>query len=543
MRAVDAAAVRAWATACVTALDALRADIDRINVYPVPDSDTGSNLLHTVTGARDALAQQEPDNPDDGAGTALAAFARGAVRAARGNSGVILSQLLRGVADSAGDAVVVDAPGLAAALARAERTAIAAVARPVDGTMLSVLTAAARGAENARRGGAAGVPDVAGAAADAAAAALAETPQQLAVLADAGVVDAGGRGVLAVLDELAAVIADRPAKKRPEFAGAGSPGGPVTPQGKLTESSQPWEVMYLLDGMSDLALPELRDRLSALGDCVTIAGDGAGSHAVHVHCADIGAALEAGLNVGRPRDVRVESLAVAGGSLGGRAVLAVVHGRDLGELCRQEGVTALACDTRNPLSIDRVMHAVTELRASHVVVLPAGAETTSVVEAATERAVTAGKDVVVIPCASPVQVLAAIAVHDVERRAADDVVAMAEAAAATRRGELLVAAEDAMTWVGTVRAGDLVGFVDGEVVLIEPGVSDPSATVVADAAMSVVERMLSAGGELVTLLLGARAPDGIDAAVAERLARAHPEVEFAAYQGGQTESMLTFGVE
>lgn len=538
MRAVDAAAVRAWATSCVTVLDALRADIDRINIFPVPDSDTGSNLLYTATGARDALMLHGPGNPEDSAGAALAVFARGAVRAARGNSGVILSQLLRGIADSVGDVAVVDAPDLAAALARAERTATTAVARPVDGTMLTVLAAAARAAEETREGSAA---DIAQAAADAAAEALAETPQQLAVLAEAGVVDAGGRGVLAVLDELAGVLAGRPAKERPEFAGGADP---VPSQGKLTESSQPWEVMYLLDGMSDMALPELRDRLSSLGDCVTIAGDGAGSHAVHVHCADIGAAIEAGLDVGRPRDVRVESLAVAGGSLlGGRAVLAVVHGRPFAELCHQEGVRALACDSRTPLSIDRVMRAVTELRASHVVVLPAGRETTSVVEAATERAVTAGKDVVVIPCASPVQVLAAIAVHDVERRAADDVVAMAEAAAATRRGELLVADEDAMTWVGRVHAGDLVGFVDGEVMLIEPGVSVPSVTVAADAAMSVVERMLSAGGELVTLLLGAQAPEGIDVAVAERLARAHPEVEFAAYQGGQTESMLTFGVE
>lgn len=535
MRAVDAAAVRAWATSCVSVLTSLRADIDRINVYPVPDSDTGSNLLYTITGAHDALSEHDPG---ENAGKALAVLARGAVRAARGNSGVILSQLLRGIADSARDAAAVDAAGLAAALARAERTATGAVARPVDGTMLTVLRAAAQGANGARTGG---VAEVAAAAAEAAATALAETPHQLPVLADAGVVDAGGRGVLAVLDELAGVTADRPAPTRPEFAVGGDL---VVSQRRLTESAQPWEVMYLLDGVSDVALPRLRDRLSELGDCVTIAGDGAGSHAVHVHCADIGAALEAGLDAGRPRDVRVESLAVAGGSqLGGRAVLAVVCGAALAELCRQEGVLVLAGDERMPVTIDSVMRTVTELRASHVIVLPAGAETTGVVEAATERAVTAGKDVVVIPCASPVQVLSAIAVHDGERRAADDVVAMAEAAAATRRGELLVADEDAMTWVGRVHAGDLVGFVDGEVMLIEPAVPEASDTVVADAAMTVAERMLSAGGELVTLLLGARAPEGIDAVVAERLARAHPEVEFAAYRGGQTESMLTFGVE
>lgn len=536
MHAWDAAAVAAWAEACVRRLGALREDIDRINVFPVPDSDTGSNLLYTITGARTTLDQAVVH----GAGPALHCLAKGAVAAARGNSGVILSQLLRGLAESAGDADVVDGARLAVALAQANRRATEAVARPVDGTMLTVLREAAHAA--ARAHAASGdLATVASAAASSAAEALARTPQQLAVLADSGVVDAGGRGVLAIFDELAAVITGEPAAPRTEFvppAGSGSIGS----AGLLPGNTQPWEVMYLLDGVDEPALPALRDRLSAMGDCVTIAGDGAGSYAVHVHCGDIGRALEAGLVVGKPRDVRVEALAVTQAPRTRvRAVVAVVSGDELAELCRQEGVTVVGLPDGPAPSVERIERAIREAAAEHVTVLPGGIELTGVADQAAERVVADGGDVVVIPCASSVQVLAALAVHDAQRRVGDDVVAMAEAAGATRRGELQVAGEDAITWVGRVDAGDLVGFVDDEVVLIES--TEPSPQVVADAAMTVLERMLSVGGELVTVLLGAAAPDGVDEAVRQRLRAVHPEVEFAAYRGGQTNNVLTIGVE
>lgn len=532
-KALDAAAVMAWASSCVRSLDALCADIDSINVYPVADSDTGSNLLYTMTGAQAAIDGADPRR----AGEVLTLLARGAVASARGNSGVILSQVFRGLAESVGDADAVDGPGLAAALIRAERTATKAVARPVDGTMLTVLREAAEAAE--RVSGVEGaLRDVVEAAADSAATALERTPQQLAVLADAGVVDAGGRGVLAVLDELVAVATGEPPVDRPEFA---------VPADRIMvarqASSQPWEVMYLLDGVTESALTVLRDALSDLGDCVTIAGDGAGSHAVHVHCGDIGSAIEAGLLAGRPREVRVESLAGALGTRHSRrAVLAVVVGRPLAELCRQEGITVLAVRNGTRPSQKRLERTITDLGASHVTVLAGGLELTGIAEAAAESVVTEDTDVVVVPCASPVQVLAALAVHDGVRRAADDVVAMAEAAAATRRGELSIAAEDAITWVGRANAGDIVGFVDDEVVLIET-VPEPSADLLAEVAVNVLERMLAGGGELVTALVGAAAPDGIDSALATQIANTHPEVEFVAYPGGQTSSVLTFGVE
>ncbi|WP_199430626.1 DAK2 domain-containing protein [Qaidamihabitans albus] len=527
MQALDAAAVRRWADACVHSLGALRADIDGINVYPVADSDTGSNLLHTLTGARDALAA-EPGVAD--AGPALGVLARGGVHAARGNSGVIISQVLRGIAESAGEAPELDGPALAAALVRADSVATEAVARPVAGTMLSVLHAVATAV--GEPGSVRGVAEVAEAAAKAAADALDETPNQLAALAVAGVVDAGGRGVVAVLDALLSVVTGAQIEHS----------HPLRAQAPAPEAPRAWEVMYLLADADETALPALRRALSGLGDSVTVAGDGAGNHAVHVHCGDIGAAIEAGLAHGRPHRVRVEPLMTpappdTGVARDNRAVVAVVRGAALAELIGAEGAPVLAVRAGAEPTAEELIGLVTETAATHVTVLPGDVRLTAAAERVAGHAMLEDRDVVVVPCASPVQVLAALAVHDPDRRANDDVVAMAEAAAATRRAELVVAGEESITWVGRAQAGDLVGLVDGEVVLIEP------EGAVERAALAMLERMLAVGGELATVLTGRDAPAGIGDAIAERLRAGHPEVELVCYPGGQTDALLVMGVE
>ncbi|MFD2396908.1 DAK2 domain-containing protein [Prauserella oleivorans] len=451
-------------------------------------------------------------------------LARGAVAAARGNSGVIISQVLRGLAESAGDTAELDGPALAAALKRADALATDAVARPVAGTMLSVLHAVATAVGDGP------LDEVALTAARAAADALRETPRQLAALAVAGVVDAGGRGLVAVLDALAEVVVGE----------VTAPDRPVTVPPAALPAPQAWEVMYLLAGADDAALPALRRALSALGDSVTVAGDGAGNHAVHVHCADIGAALEAGLRHGRPHRVRVEPLmtpAPAESPAGERAVVAVVHGDGLAELVGAEGVPVLGVTAGTEPTAEDLLGLITETAAAHVAVVPGGVELTAAAERVASHPVLSDREIVVVPCASPVQALAALAVHDPHRKAGADVVAMAEAAAATRRGEIAVAAEDSITWVGTAHAGDVVGFVDGEVVLIEaPGEVEA-------AAMVVLERMLAVGGELVTVLIGADAPSGIEDVLTERLRAEHPEVELVCYSGGQTDALLLMGVE
>jgi dihydroxyacetone kinase-like predicted kinase len=176
-----------------------------------------------------------------------------------------------------------------------------------------------------------------------------------------------------------------------------------------------------------------------------------------------------------------------------------------------------------------------------VTVLPNEPGFDVVLAQATAEAVRAGQDVLVVPSASPVQGLAALAVHDPTRRPGEDGVAMAEAAGATRRGELTVATEEAITWVGPCQPGDVLGMLDGEVVLIETGPATDKAIFVA--ATRLLDRMLSGGGELVTILPGASAPAGMLDSLAEFVREQHREVEFTGYPGGQSEPVLLLGVE
>lgn len=451
------------------------------------------------------------------------------------------------------DADVVLGPRLRAALMRGAELARAAMAEPVSGTMITVLEAAAAGARDESSDA---LQDIAAAAAAAAATALDETPGQLAVLADAGVVDAGGRGVVVLFDAFYAVVTGQPAalaaaqRATAERATRRYAGGQESSLYTSRESGSDafaYEVMYLLEHLADdHAADQLRDTLVGLGDSVSVVGDGAGLWTVHVHCNDIGAAIEAGVDSGRPRQIRVARFADAPSPEASRftkdrAVVVPSRSTEFADLLVREGVTVVQVDEHDEAVAQRLLETITGTAAAHVTVLPADPGLVEAADEASIRAVAAGQDVVVVPCASPVQVLAAVAVHDPRRRAGDDVVAMAEAAAATRRGQVVVATEAAITWIGACDAGDVLGFADGEVMLIEPGPADVAA--LDRAARGVVERMLAVGGELVTALLGAEAPDELATELEDFLRREHPETELVVYQGGQRDAVLVLGVE
>src|SRR4051794_35408465 len=301
---IDSAAVRHW---CATALDGLRAhqhEIDELNVYPVPDGDTGTNLVLTLTSAQQAL-DESPDSPSRDSltpespppGNALGRMARGALLGARGNSGVIVSQILRGMADSLATSVAVRGGELARALRSATEAAYAAVARPVEGTVLSVVAAAAEGAGRVRSDD---LVAVARAAARSAAEALARTPEQLPVLARAGVVDAGGRGLVLLLDALVDALAG-------EAPASGETTVVTVPDGDNGHIG--YEVQYLLDA-GDAAVGDLRQALGRLGDSLVVVGSGDGVWNVHVHVSAerIGPAVEAGVTAGRPHRISVTPL-------------------------------------------------------------------------------------------------------------------------------------------------------------------------------------------------------------------------------------------
>ncbi|WP_093146688.1 DAK2 domain-containing protein [Saccharopolyspora antimicrobica] len=517
LRTLDAAAARRWADLALAALVAERAAIDRINVYPVADGDTGTNLLQTM---RAAVAELDAAAPDT-LGGVLSALARGALGGACGNSGVLFSQAMRGVAEQLQGVTAADGRDLRAALTRADELAREALAEPVEGTVLTVLRAAARGA-----GGSDRLDVVVHGATRAAIDALAATPAQLSALSEAGVVDAGGRGFVVVLDALHSVVRDGE-RLAPEAPLPGEPGA------LEHESQYEYEVMYLLGDTDQERASALREVLCGLGDCVSVVGDGAGAWAVHVHCDDIGAAIESGIDCGRVRNIKVTRFADQRAAFAREAaVLVCVPGEELGSLFAAEGADVLVAGPEEAAA--RLGEAAEATGAAHVVVLPNDPDTAALVERAA-GVLDGGPDVVVVPTASPVQGLAALAVHDPTRRRADDQVAMAEAAAATRRGELRIADAEALTWVGRCLPGDVLGLIDGEVVLIGDDV--PAA------ARDLAARMLSTGGELVTALIPADAPAGLAEDLADHLRRAHPEVELADYPAGRLDALLLLGVE
>ncbi|WP_424211585.1 DAK2 domain-containing protein [Streptomyces sp. BI20] len=545
---LDAAAVRAWTSLVSAGLGRARADLDAINVYPIADADTGTNLALTADSGAAAVADlwrtadTDPAAPHPTLDATVRAYARGALLGARGNSGTILAQLLRGVADglTAPTAEGPDGdpgPDLARALGDAADAAYRAVAHPVEGTMLTVARAAADAARELPAD--AGPLPRARAAHDAARTALARTPDQLAALGRAGVVDAGGCGLVTVLDALCQALSGERHDPEP----VPGPAVPVVPQPGTPCERQldgpRFEVVYLLDA-EEPAVDTLRTRLDRLGDSLVVVG-GDGLWNVHVHVDDPGAAVEAGVEAGRPHRIRVTHFGDAHdrartrATRTGRTVVAVLPGEGLAELCAAADAHPVPAHPDTPPSAAELAAALTATGAAEVVLLTGLPELRPAAALAAEEARADGIRVAVIPTRSPVQSLAALAVHDPAGGFDEDVIAMTAAAGATRHGELTVAAARSFTSAGICQAGDVLGLIDGDVAVI--------GTDLADTAVTVLDRMLGPGGELVTLVLGEDAPEDLAARLEGHVRARHLAVDTVTYRGGRHSAPLLIGVE
>src|SRR6266542_2865025 len=439
-------------------LDGLRRhqrEIDDLNVYPVPDGDTGTNLVLTVAAADEALALEADALAS--LGHALRCAARGALLGARGNSGVILSQILRGLADALAAAPLAGGRALATALATASSAAYQAVAQPVEGTILTVVRAAA----------------------------------QAAAAADS--------------DDLA----------------------------------------------TETAVAPLKQSLAKLGDSLVVVG-GDGTWNVHVHVNDVGAAVEAGVEAGRPHRITVTRFADQQAPApapvpavdhtwasseepgGARGVVVVAGGEGLTELFEAEGATVISSAAAAP-STAEILAGIKASGARFVVILPTDPNVAAAAAAAAAEAREAGIQAGVVPSRSPVQALAALAVRDEARRFDDDVIAMAEAVGACRYAEVTTASREAITVAGRCQPGDILGLVDGEVNLIGKDLTQTCRL--------LLDRLLAGGGELVTLVTGAQAPPELVDALVSHLGERWQFVEVQTYHGGQPHYPLLIGVE
>jgi DAK2 domain fusion protein YloV len=545
LNTLDAPTVRAWCRLALDALGQAREEIDALNVFPVPDADTGTNLYLTVEAAAQELERLFSAEDAPALAAAMRAMAHGALLGARGNSGVILAQLLRAMAHSIGEspAADCDAGALRTALRQAADAAYEAVAQPVEGTVLSVAAAAADSAEQAEGGLAA----VAAAAYRGACQALARTPGQLDVLGRAGVVDAGGRGLVAVLGALAdAVHGDTPMGPLALGLAAGvhpEPHQPTTSEAPARPGPS-YEVIYLLDA-ADQAVPPLRARLAELGESLVVVG-GDGLWNVHVHVDDAGAAVEAGVQAGRPHRIRITHFASAAPATpptppgepepqAARGVVSVVQGEGLGALYDEAGATVLFADPDRPPSSAELAAAIRRSGAPEVVLLPNDPELRAAAGVAAGQLREEGVRVAVIPTRSPVQGLAALAVHDACHRFDEDVIAMTSAAGATRYAGLAIAEGESWTMAGVCQAGDVLGLIDGDVAVIGQDLVDTAA--------AVLDRMLAAGGELVTLVIAADAPHDVADRLTTHIRRAFPVADTVVYPGGRQAAPLLIGVE
>lgn len=532
--------------------------INRLNVYPVPDGDTGTNMFRTLEAV---IAELDGANGDMVA--TCAAISHGSLMGARGNSGVILSQILRGLAstfsaehsDSA-----ISGDSVSKAFTNAADAAYEAVLKPVEGTILTVIRQSALGSERAANNSAT-LSEVVLAGRESGREALALTPELLPVLKEAGVVDAGGAGFLLLLDAFVHVVTGE-AMPEPDESG-----GPSVEQldavskrqqtnGSVDVSELRYEVMFLLN-LDDARAPDFKSAWGSLGDSIVVVG-GDGLYNCHIHTNDIGASIEAPLLLGGvPKNIRVTDLfeevaeehAAREAQLGAPvisrlhtssippvtcAVVAVASGDGIAELFGQLGVHGVIFggQTLNP-STAELLAAVERMNARQVIILP---NNKNIIPVAQQLDALTTKDIRVVPTISMPEALASLVFYDPQASAETNAQTMTEAAQAVATGEITQAVRDTKTDAGQVTEGDWIGLVRGD------GIVAISGTVVG-AAQQLLDSLIDDTGELLTLITGADAKTTDTDQITAWIQQNHPSLSVEIHLGGQSLYPYLFGVE
>ena len=511
-----------WARRTVERLRRERNDINALNVFPVPDGDTGSNLYHTVRSAYRAVENLSGSVtlPE-----VVGAMATGALRGARGNSGLILSVALRGVADALEGVTVLDAPTFAGALELASARARGAVADPVDGTMLTVLESMAA---EARRSAEAGdsLIELIEAVRSRSREALRETTGQLDVLFEANIVDAGSTGIVELFDLLYLTVTGRAPTSDRSIARDAAAGAelPTLRGSGHGAGEDALELVFHLAEEKDRTRPVKRLLAKARGSSVVVSWP-----MVHVHVPDEEHALAVLSGCARYgiADLRVEDLSVTGGRDARTSVIALVSGIGLLFACGLQDAVAL--DSDSPFVHSRLAEVVADATSPVIVVPDSAAALRTVQETYAET-----DGVEVVRSRSVAAVLSALAVHDAGEDPRIIFADMSEAASATRVGAV-VEAHTGSAGPLMFERGDLLTVIDGRIRAVE---TDPVEAVVA-----LAERLLGAGGELLTVVTGARLPDTVEEALSTHLAAAHPEVSVETLHSLHPTGYAVLGVE
>ena len=508
--------------------------VNAVNVFPVPDGDTGTNMFLTM---RSTLEEAEQCT-EKSAGAVLAVMAHGALMGARGNSGVILSQIIRGIAQTHEGRSSMDGASLVAGLDAATVAAYKAVTRPAEGTILTVVREVAAALRGRSDAGDADVAALMSAAVDEAKASVARTPSLLPALAEAGVVDAGGLGLAFLLEgmlrhlrgeSLDVAVAAETDTVGPEWLTA-------TEHRHATEDSLYGYCTEVLITGRSLDVGLVQERMVQLGDSVLVVGDESLVR-VHVHTDDPGAVLSHGTAIGSLTQVKVDNIrrqaerfvGMHGEKRGvvpaapAQASVAVVAGDGMAAVFESVGCTRIVAGgpTMNPSTKD-ILQAVEGCPSKDVIVLP---NDKNVILAAQQAADVAKKRVRVVPSRSMPQGIAALLAVNPEEGVEANLVAMVEALGSVRTIEVTRAVRTTSVGGVEVREGQVIAVVDDQLKLV----AESPAQAVVDA----VEGVVGGGTSLVTLYHGGDCGAAEANALADRLRERFSDHEVEVHYGGQ----------
>jgi len=522
-------------------------NLNSLNVYPVPDGDTGTNMSFTLKSVIEELNRSE-DNPE----AQWEAIRHGSLMGARGNSGVILSQILRGLADSFSNKTQMDNQVIAEALTHASKAAYASVLKPVEGTILTVSREIAEEAQELVRSEmtlTTFLSRLVSAGEDS----LNRTPDLLPVLKDANVVDAGGAGYL-LLIQCFLYVADGTDIKPPPRATVNV--SSLTSSRETNEGEKPdvselrYEVMFFLDA-PESKIDQFKLEWQDIGDSIVVVG-GDGLYNCHIHSNDIGESIEAGIRAGRPHQIRVTDLQdelfhvedhieiggaseiiVPNPSAENTAIIAVVAGKGIQQIFASMGVNAIVAggQSMNP-SVKDLLEAVEKIQAKEVLILPNNKNIIPVSEQVDHQV---DKNVIVVPTRSIPEGFSALLAFDPATDAKTNSRSMSNMAESVITGEITQAVRDSETDAGKVIEGDWIGLDKTGVIVARKSLTE--------AALDLLQTLIGDEHEIVTIIEGHDCPDKVTKELLVWLSNEKPEIEVEVHSGGQPLYPYYFGIE
>ncbi len=538
-KTIDGLLLRDMAMAGAALLEKHRETVDALNVFPVPDGDTGTNMTLTMQSAIREINSGEFLRADE----AASALSKGALKGARGNSGVITSQLLRGFSKALKGVEKITPLQFAEALTKGAEVAYKAVMKPKEGTILTVARVVAEDALKQARKDPDDYDALISVMLKSGEAILKKTPDMLPALKQAGVVDSGGRGLLYIYQGYAAVLRGEDLN----LTEAGEEEGAVEQADDWHDLTRPlthtycvsFKIISFREDCDEHDLDSFRRRLNRIGDCVQVQGDLSCAE-VHVHTDNPGSALEYGVELGEISEIRVDNLAemkralekenaspeeASGESAPEKTfgMVAISMGEGFTGFFRDLNVDQIVegGQTMNP-SVDDILHAMNRVNAEHIFILP---NNSNVIFAANQAAKMCSRDVLVIPTKNVAMGIAAAIAFQPDLSAEENRAAMSEASEHVKTATITYAIRDSEYNGIAIREGDIIGLHNGQI--------EFSGDSMEDVALETMKNVVTEDDELITVYYGADVPEAEAESLATKLAKEYGDCDVEYHSGGQ----------